>query len=75
MNNLFKSSLAAALCLLATPAFAKGGTPQNHHCWKDGASQPTLTHKQCTAAGGEWKKDAAAGAAAAPAASPAPATK
>jgi hypothetical protein len=51
-------------------------TPQTHHCYKDGTLVADKTHKQCTAAGGEWKKDkdAAKGAAAkAPAADAAPA--
>jgi hypothetical protein len=64
----FVSSLA-----LAGSAFAAGtGAPttkappaQNHHCVaKDGTAQPTLTHKECTKAGGTWKKDAAPAAAA-----------
>ncbi len=81
----FVSSLA-----LAGSAFAAGtGAPttkappaQTHHCVaKDGTAQPTLTHKECTKAGGTWKKDAAPAAAAPesktaqPAPTPAPAPK
>ena len=54
---------------------AKTPPPQTHHCvGKDGTAQPNLTHKQCTKAGGTWKKDAApASAPAAKPAEPAPA--
>jgi len=63
------SSLALAGSALAA------GTTQTHHCvGKDGTPQPSLTHKQCTAAGGAWKKDAAP-ATAAPASKPAPESK
>lgn len=51
---------------LATTAFAKGGTPQNHHCVKDGADVPGKTHKECTKDGGKWEKDAPKAAADAP---------
>lgn len=78
---------------LAGSAFAAGtgssstkAPTQTHHCVaKDGTAQPTLTHKDCTKAGGTWKKDAApetttpeskpAQAAPAPKAEPAPAPK
>jgi hypothetical protein len=66
---------------LAGSAFAAGTkTPstaptQTHHCvGKDGTPQPGLTHKQCSKAGGAWKKDTApaTGAPAAKPAEPAP---
>ena len=60
--------LVLALVLLAGPAFAKGGSPQTHHCkMPDGTMDMAKTKKQCKDAKGEWAKDA-------PAASPAPAT-
>ena len=64
-----------AFSLLAMPALA-AGTPQNHHCEKDGATVAGKTHKQCTKDGGKWVKNAAPAAAApAPAAAAAPAGK
>ena len=63
-------TIALGFSLLALPAFA-GGTPQNHHCEKDGATIAGKTHKQCTKEGGKWVKNAAPAAAApAPAAAP-----
>ena len=50
--------------LLAGVASAKGGTPQNHHCVKDGTVLPGKTRKECKKEGGSWEKDG-------PAASPA----
>ena len=57
-------TLVAVLALgaFAPAAFAKGGTPQNHHCkMKDGTMDMGKTKKQCHAAGGEWAKDAPSG--------------
>lgn|SRR5262249_7928358 len=77
----FALALVSSLAL-AGSAFAAGTTKtpataptQTHHCvGKDGTPQPTLTHKQCSKAGGVWKKDAAptAGAPGAKPAEPAP---
>lgn len=52
-STIFTLSLTGA-------ALAKGGTPQNHHCMKDGAEQAGKTHKQCTKDGGKWEKMAGA---------------
>lgn len=51
-------SFALACSLSQGAAFAKGGTPQNHHCVKDGAPMPDKTKKQCKQEGGKWEKDA-----------------
>jgi hypothetical protein len=32
------------------------GTPQTHHCVKDGKLLAGVPHKKCTAAGGAWQK-------------------
>ena len=49
--------LALVFVLVAAPAFAKGGTPQNHHCvGKDGAEVAGVTKKACKKAGGKWEK-------------------
>jgi len=68
---------------LAGSAFAAGtgssttkASTQTHHCVaKDGTAQPTLTHKECTKAGGTWKKDAAPATTEPKPAQAAPATK
>ena len=62
MKKLTTSMLALALAagLFSATAFAKGGTPQNHHCMKDGAAMPDKTKKECKKAGGTWEKDAPA---------------
>jgi hypothetical protein len=61
--------LILASLLVAPLAFAKGGSPQTHHCkMPDGTMDMAKTKKQCKEAKGEWAKDA-------PAASPAPETK
>ena len=85
-------ALVSSLALTGS-AFAAGtgssatkAPTQTHHCVaKDGTAQPTLTHKECTKAGGTWKKDATpatatpeskpAQTAPAPKAEPAPAPK
>ena len=62
MKNIHVAVLAAAL-LFSPIAFAKGkggGTPQNHHCMKDGAEVAGKTKKDCIKDGGKWEKDAAA---------------
>jgi hypothetical protein len=61
------------VALLALPAFAgpPGGTPQNHHCLKDGVVIEK-TKKQCRQAGGTWVRNPAAKTAAEPAATPPP---
>jgi hypothetical protein len=55
-----------ALAQTATPAPEKTekaakpkgqGTPQTHHCYKDGKLFADMTHKHCTVEGGIWKKD------------------
>ena len=59
MRTLTTWMAAAALTLsCAGAALAKGGTPQNHHCMKDGAELTGKTHKQCTKEGGKWEKPA-----------------
>ena len=64
-----KIILALSLLAFAPAAFAKGGTPQNHHCkMPDGSMDMAKTKAQCHDAKGSWAKDA-------PAASPAPAAK
>jgi hypothetical protein len=45
---------------LSTGAWAKGGTPQNHHCMKDGAEVAGKTRKECKKEGGTWDKMAPA---------------
>jgi hypothetical protein len=52
-------SLAILTVFSAGSAFA-GGTPQNHHCMKDGAELTGKTHKECTKEGGKWAKMTAA---------------
>jgi hypothetical protein len=59
MKKLAISTLTLAfLASLAGAAMAKGGTPQTHHCVKDGAALPDKTKKECKTAGGTWAKDA-----------------
>jgi hypothetical protein len=72
MNKLIAA--AFGLVLLAAPAaFAKGGSPQTHHCkMADGTMDMAKTKKECKAAKGTWAKDEAAKEAEKPAA-PAPA--
>ena len=67
----FAIMFTLAVPLIAASAQAKG-TPQNHHCEKDGATVADKTRKECTKEGGKWQKDAPT---AAPAAAPAPADK
>lgn len=79
MKTTVTALLLALSCAVAAPAFAKGkgdgkGTPQNHHCMKDGAEVVGKTKKECTKDGGKWEKNAAP-AAAAPAPAAAPAAK
>jgi hypothetical protein len=60
MKTLIAAVAALSLFALAPAARAastKGGSTQTHHCYKDGALQEGKTHKQCTADGGQWKKD------------------
>jgi len=87
MTKRIAMSVACLTILAASPAMAqtaapakeeqakpKGqGTPQTHHCYKDGKLMADLTHKKCTAQGGEWKKDV--GTKEAPKASPPSAPK
>jgi hypothetical protein len=54
---LLSALLAASLSM---NAWAKGGTPQNHHCMKDGAEMAGKTRKECKKEGGTWEKMAAA---------------
>ena len=75
-------SLAAVFLLAAAPAFAQGeapapkeqkavksksGTPQTHHCYKEGKLLAEKTRKQCASEGGKWDKDSAHATKAAPA--------
>jgi len=48
------------MAALSAGAWAKGGTPQNHHCMKDGAEVAGATRKQCKKEGGTWDKMPAA---------------
>ncbi|MDB4981291.1 MAG: hypothetical protein JWM82_2043 [Myxococcales bacterium] len=60
MKNLSLSLVTAfALTALSSVALAKGGTPQNHHCMKDGAELAGKTKKDCKKEGGKWDKIAA----------------
>ena len=43
----------------ASVALAKEGTPQNHHCMKDGTEMADKTKKECKKEGGKWEKTAA----------------
>jgi hypothetical protein len=60
VKNIVKGALVVAMgtFLFASPALAKGGkgTPQNHHCMKDGAEMAGKTKKQCKTDGGTWEK-------------------
>jgi len=60
MKKLLLISMFAVSLALAGQAHAKGGTPQNHHCVKDGNTVPDKTKKECTKEGGKWEKDAPA---------------
>ena len=80
MKKLFAAAVVALslLCLVPTARAAdksapKAGTPQTHHCYIDGKLQEGKTHKQCSAAGGAWKKDVDNAAKTEPAAKPEPA--
>jgi len=68
---MFKPTALALLIVVSVApaaALAKGGTPQNHHCMKDGAELTGKTKKECKKEGGTWDKlPAGEGAAAAPA--------
>jgi hypothetical protein len=58
------SIAVVALMFSAAPVFAAGkGTPQNHHCMKDGSELAGKTRKQCKKEGGTWEKNAPAAAA------------
>ena len=67
------AAIGAVLVFGSTAVQAKGtGTPQTHHCkLADGSTDAAKTHRQCTAAKGNWAKDAAAPAAPAKPAAPA----
>jgi|tagenome__1003787_1003787.scaffolds.fasta_scaffold20518077_1 hypothetical protein len=59
-----KLTLALSLSLslsFAGMALAKGGTPQNHHCMKEGSELAGKTKKECKKEGGKWEKMSAAG--------------
>ena len=61
---ILRSTLRTILCGtlltgLSASALAKGGTPPNHHCVKDGATMEGKTKKDCKKEGGKWEKDAA----------------
>lgn len=63
MKKLLLVSVLSTLALgpaIASQAYAKGGTPQNHHCAKDGNTVPDKTKKECLKEGGKWEKDAPA---------------
>jgi hypothetical protein len=73
-NTLQIAAIGLALAMSSSAVYAKGGTPQTHHCkLADGTTDTTKTHKQCLAAKGTWAKDAASTAAPAAAAPAAPA--
>jgi len=72
-KHLARTLVVAALAFLPAIALAKGGTPQNHHCMKDGAELAGKTKKECKKDGGTWDKiegDAAKADPAAKAAAP-----
>ena len=57
MKNIALSILAVlTLSSLSSFALAKGGTPQNHHCMKDGTELAGKTRKECKKDGGKWDK-------------------
>ena len=52
-----KIALLAALVLVASPAFAKGGKGKSHCMKADGTEDTTAKNKkECTKAGGKWGK-------------------
>ncbi len=73
MKMLLSVPLAAVLALVGldvTVAFAD--SPQTHHCkLADDSVDAKKTHKECTAAKGEWAADAPAAAPPVPAPAPA----
>jgi hypothetical protein len=64
--------LCAAVTVAPVSLALAGGTPQNHHCMKDGAELAGKTRRQCKKEGGTWDKLPAA---ARPAPAPADAAK
>lgn len=60
MKKLLFVTMLVVSPALATQAHAKGATPQNHHCVKDGNTVPDKTKKECVKEGGKWEKDAPA---------------
>jgi len=61
MKTFIQTTLCATLIAgLSSIALAKGPTPQNHHCVKDGATMEGKTRKDCKKEGGKWEKDAPA---------------
>lgn len=60
MRNLVRTLSLSLVLTVPALALAKGGTPQNHHCVKDGGDLPGKTKKECKKEGGTWQKDATA---------------
>jgi hypothetical protein len=56
MRNLTLALSLSFSLASAGAVFAKGGTPQNHHCMKDGAELTGKTRKECKKEGGKWEK-------------------
>jgi len=56
MRKLLVAFSLSSLVALPALALAKGGTPQNHHCMKDGAELAGKTKKECKKEGGKWDK-------------------
>jgi len=62
MRLLIGWMLCGALTIgVSSSVLAKGPTPQNHHCMKDGAELAGKTRKQCKKEGGKWDKMETAG--------------
>jgi len=52
-----KIALLAALVLVASPAFGKGGKGKSHCMKADGTEDATAKNKKdCTKVGGKWEK-------------------
>jgi hypothetical protein len=71
MRLLTRWILCATVTIAPVSLALAGGTPQNHHCMKDGSELTGKTRRQCKKEGGTWDKDAAKPAPAAPPAAPA----
>ncbi len=82
MMTRIAMTVAVVSLFAAAPAFAQGetpapkeqkavkaakGSPQTHHCYKDGKLLADVTKKKCAGEGGKWDKDSAHAAKAEPA--------